>query len=926
MAPPMLATKLHIPSPRPLRVQRLRLLKRLNEGPSRLPGVTLVAAPAGFGKTTLVAEWVGGSRRPAAWLSLDEGDNDLARFLTYLIAALRTIAPGIGPGITDLIETSSPQPPLVESILTSLLNEIAALPESPATPSAVEKPGSILVLDDLHVINAKEVNTALAFFIEHMPPQMHLVIATREDPPFPLARLRARGQLTELRAADLRFSAAEAAEFLNRVMGLSLSAADIAALEDRTEGWIAGLQLAALSMQNHQDVHGFIKAFAGDNRYIVDYLAEEVLQSQPEPIRCFLLQTAILDRLSGPLCVAVTGQQESKALLETLERGNFFVIPLDDRRHWYRYHHLFAEVLRVHLLADLPEQVATLYGRASVWFEQHGSLHDAIRHAIAAQDFERAASLIEHAMPDIRRSRQESTLLGWLQALPNELVRGRPMLSAHYAWVLLAQGEVEGVDTRLLDAERSLDRLAKENERREDQKSEGVIADEEELRRLPSSIAVYRAGRSLASGDVHATVRHAQQALELASEEDHLERGAAAALLALVAWANGDLKGAGRFYPESIARLQQAGHITDAIGCTLSLADICIAQGRLREAMHTYKQGLQLAMAHGGLVLRGAADMHVGMSELYREQNDLETATQHLLTSRELGEFTGLPQNRYRWRVAMARVREAQGEFDSALELLREAEHLYMSDFSPDVRPVAALRVRTCIAQGRLDEGLAWVHARGLSYGDTPSYLHEFEHITLARVLLAQHRLDGVERTLPEATELLERLLKAAEAAERMGSTLEILVLQALAFQLKGDLNAALNSLQRALMLAEPEGYARMFLDEGASMARLLREAVTRGIMPHYAGRLLRALGEVQSQWAAAPRPPGLQTSLVEPLSQRELEVLRLFNTDLSGPEIARELVIALSTLRTHTKAIYGKLNANSRRTAVKRAIELRLI
>ena len=331
-------------------------------------------------------------------------------------------------------------------------------------------------------------------------------------------------------------------------------------------------------------------------------------------------------------------------------------------------------------------------------------------------------------------------------------------------------------------------------------------------------------------------------------------------------------------------------------------------------------------MAHGGLVLRGAADMHVGMSELYREQNDLDAATEHLLKSREFGEFTGLPQNRYRWRVAMARIREAQGEFDSALELLREAEHLYMSDFSPDVRPVRAMQIRAYLAQGRWVEGPAWVHAQGLSYGDTLSYLHEFEHITLARVLLAQYRQERVECALPQAIELLERLFKAAEAGERMGSALEILVVQALAYQMQGDRNAALDSLLRAFMLAEPEGYARIFLDEGARMAQLLREAVTRGIMPNYAGKLLQALGDVQSENAAALRPSSPQTTVVEPLSQRELEVLRLFNTDLSGPEIARELVIALSTLRTHTKAIYGKLNVDSRRTAVRRAVELGLI
>ena len=526
----------------------------------------------------------------------------------------------------------------------------------------------------------------------------------------------------------------------------------------------------------------------------------------------------------------------------------------------------------------------------------------------------------------MRRTRQESTLLGWLQTLPNELVRIRPVLSAHYAWVLLAQGHWMVLKLGCWMPNERWTAWQKRDERPQDPMSEIVVADEGAYRRLPGSIAIYHAGRSLALGDVHATLRYAQRARELSSEEDHLERGAAAALLALVAWSNGDLEEARRFYPESIERLQRAGHITDAIGCTLSLADICITQGRLREAMRTYKQGLQLAIAHGGLVLRGAADMYVGMSELYREQNDLETATQHLLKSREFGEFTGLPQNRYRWRVAMARIREAQGEFDSALELLGEAEHLYTGDFSPNVRPVLAMKIRVYIAQGALYEGLAWVHTRGLSASDPLGYLQEFEHITLARVLLAQYRRDRVDCALRDAIQLLDRLLKAAQAGERMGSALEILVLQALAHQVRGDLHSALTSLQHALILAEPEGYARIFLDEGPAMTQLLREAVRSGIMPGYAGKLLGALEGDRYERAGAPRLPSPQTTLVEPLSQRELEILRLFNTDLSGPEIARELVIALSTLRTHTKAIYGKLNANSRRTAVKRAIELGLI
>src|SRR5947199_8822846 len=446
---PILATKLYLPRLRPNVVSRPRLIERLNEGLYRK--LTLISAPAGFGKTTLVSEWVEGIERPIAWLSLDEGDNDPARFLTYLVAALQTIAATIGEGVLGVLQSSQPPPP--EAILTALLNEITTLPDH-----------FVLVLDDYHVIDAKAVDQAFTYLVEHLPPQMHLVIATREDPQLPLARLRARSHLTEVRAADLRFTASEAAEFLNQIMGLSLSAADIAALEDHTDGWIAGLQLAALSMQGHQDVPGFIRAFAGDHRYIVDYLVEEVLQRQPEPVRRFLLQTSILDRLNGSLCDAVTGQEEGSARLEALERGNFFVVPLDDKRHWYRYHHLFAKVLSVHLMAEQPHQVATLHRRASEWYEHNGSTTNAIRHAMAAEDFERAADLVELAVPAMLRSRQEATLLGWLKALPDELVHVRPVLSAGYAGALLVSGELEGVEARLRDAERWLDTTAGRSE------------------------------------------------------------------------------------------------------------------------------------------------------------------------------------------------------------------------------------------------------------------------------------------------------------------------------------------------------------------------------------------------------------------------------------------------------------------------------
>ena len=622
---PILATKLYIPRPRPNVVSRPHLLERLNEGLHRK--LTLIAAPAGFGKTTLVSEWVAFIERPTAWLSLDEGENDPTRFLAYLVAALQTIAPTIGEGVLGVLQ--SPQPPPPEAILTALLNEITTLPDH-----------FVLVLDDYHVIDAKAVDIALTYLVEHLPPQMHLVIATREDPQLPLARLRARSHLTEVRAADLRFTASEASEFLSQVMGLSLSAEDIAALEDHTEGWIAGLQLAALSMQGRQDVHGFIQAFAGDDRYIVDYLVEEVLQRQPAPVRSFLLQTSILDRLSGSLCDAVTGQEEGNARLEALERGNFFVVPLDDKRHWYRYHHLFAEVLSAHLMAEQPNQVATLHRRASAWYERNGSEADAIRHALAAEDFGRAADLVEMAIPAMARSRQEARVLGWLKALPYELVRARPVLSVHYAGALLLNGELEGVEARLRDAEQWLDTKTDMGELALTSSAELVVVDEEEFRGLAGNIAVYRAAIALALGDVANTMKYARRALDLVPEDDDHWRGSAAGFLGLAYWTSGDLEAAHRFYAECMARVQRAGYLSDALGCSIALADIRISQGRLREAMSTYERGLQLATEQGVPVLRGAADMHVGMSELYRERDDLDAATQHLLRSKELGEFT----------------------------------------------------------------------------------------------------------------------------------------------------------------------------------------------------------------------------------------------------------------------------------------------
>jgi len=906
MATPILATKLYIPPPPSKAVIRSRLVKQLTEGLITGHKLILISAPAGFGKSTLVSEWIVNCGQQVAWISLDENDNDPARFLIYVISALQTVSPNFGVSILDALQ--SPQIPPIDSILTALLNEISLIPDD-----------LILVLDDYHLTDAKSVDDALTFLIEHLPPQMHLVITTREDPSLPIPRLRARNQLTELRAVDLRFTPVEAAEFLNQVMGLNLTVEEVNALEARTEGWIAGLQLAALSMKGQQDVHGFIQAFAGDHRYIVDYLVEEVLRRQPEPIRNFLLQTSILDRLNGSLCDAVTAQTGSKSKLEQLQRGNLFLIPLDDKRDWYRYHHLFTDVLRMHLTMEQSELVPTLHHRASEWYEKNNFTADAIRHALAADDFERAANLIERAVPEARQNRQESTLLGWLKALPDEVIQHRPVLSVHYAGTLLQTGQLDDVEKRLQQAERWLDKEIHE---------QPTYVDGEDFQRLPSLVAMYRAGIALIHGKIADTLKYAQQVLDLVREDDDLLRGAASSLSGLAFWTNGDLETAHRMFSDGMAHLQKVGFISDVIGGSVTLADIRITQGRLLEAMNIYKRGLQLATKQGAPALRGAADMYVGMAELYRERNDLNNAVQSLQKSKDLDEFNGLPKNPYRWRVAIARIKESQGDYDAALQLLNEAEPLYLSDFSPNTRPTMALKARIWIKQGELEKALDWARERKLSIEEEPSYLREFEQITFAKILLSQYQSDHTESSLNDGIGLLERLMKASEAGGRNGSVIEILILLALAHQMQEDMPTALSSLERALKLAEPEGYIRMFVDEGSTMKILLREAATHKIMPDYIVKLLSAFEAERKGIGEEPAPSASPTSssLIEPLSQRELDILRLFKTELSGPEIAQELVIALSTVRTHTKSIYNKLNVNSRRGAVKRAIELGLI
>ena len=908
---PLLETKFYLPKWSADLVSRSRLIDRIH--PQRK--LTLISAPAGFGKTTLLAQWVAAiPTRTIAWVSLDQGDNDPAFFWNYLITALQKIQPSLGERSRSLLQ--SPQPPSIESVLMTLLNELTAV-EADIT----------LILDDYHAIETQAIHRGIGFLLNHLPPQVHLIIASRADPPLSLARLRSRGELTELRVSDLRFTPDEAATFLNQGMGLEISAVEVSALEQRTEGWIAGLQLAALSLQGREDIPDFVAAFSGDDRYIVDYLMEEVLQRQPDRVRRFLLQTSVLERLSSSLCDAVTDQNDGQGMLETLERGNLFIIPLDNKRQWYRYHHLFADVLQAHALRSWPERISSLHERASEWYEQNHLFSDAIRHALAAQDFERAAGLIERVWPTMRRHQRETTVLGWITSLPDSLIRNRPVLSVAYALVLLNDGQLDAVESRLQDAERCLEAAV---DSQGPLAVERVVTDDAQLQSLPASIANARAYRAQALRDVSGTVTYAQQALELLPEDEEYERGTTAALLGLAYWTSGRPEAGYRSFVEGLAIFKQMGLTQIAIGGTFILAQMSMAQGRLHRAINICEQSLQLAAEQGNPVLPGTPELYLALSELRYEQGDLAAANQLLLRGETLRQQASLSGAKFLWWVVQARLKVAEGDLDTALNQLHEGERLYYRTPIPvpDVRPVEALKVQWWLRQGKLAEALGWVRERGLSVDDQPDYLREYEHLTLVKVLIAQYQRDGTDEVIHQVTCILTRLLAAAEAEARTGSIIKILVVLALAEEAQGDVTSAIVSLERALILAEPEGYVRIFVEPGTPMVQLLREAMTRGITLTYTNWLLTTLatwGQPHDDTPTASVVPSPQP-LIEPLSQRELDVLRLLNTELSGPEIARELVVALSTVRTHTKRIYSKLNVTNRRAAVKRATELKLL
>jgi LuxR family maltose regulon positive regulatory protein len=911
---PLLQTKLYIPPNRPELVSRPRLIERLDAGLRQNQGfgskLTLVSAPAGFGKTTLVGEWVNRLRsettnqdRPccdAAWLSLDHDDNDPARFLAYLIAALRTIEPNVGKGALSALQ--SPQPPPADTVVTALINEIASLPK-----------GLVVILDDYHLIEQQAIHDILTFLLSHLPPRMHLVIATREDPPLMLARLRAQGQLAELRAADLRFSSAEAAGFLNQSMGLNLSAKDISSLETRTEGWIAGLQLAAISMQRRQDTSEVIGTFTGSHRYVMDYLVQEVLEQQTENIKAFLLQTAILDRLTGALCDAVTGQHTGQATLEFLERANLFVVPLDDERQWYRYHHLFADLLRRRLDRSQPGRGLELHRQASEWYERQGFADEAMEHALSAEDFERAARLVEGHADTIWQSGEHTKLWRWLEGLPAEWVSSRPHLSVFHARSLYARGQPDAAEQALQAAEQA---LSPGTDLTTGTGPAGpALSHQPDRKKLLGRIAVTHALLAFFRGDLSAIVKYSHQALEYLPEQDSAWRSTAAIAQGDAYRIEGNIKAAHQARYRALEISQAADNIYMILTASMKLAVTMRQMGQLERAGEVCEQQVQLANENGLSQSAIAGGFLAIGGEVQAEFGDLASAVDEAkrgVALAESGEDTVVLGWSY---LCLARVLLTAGDWGGAQELIRRVEtKTRQSDIPPWIaRMMAGWQARLWLSQDRMEAASRWMAERESDAGGVLPFLREFEDIVEARILIAQGRLD-------DAVTLLQRLLEEAETGDRISSVIEILILQSLALEAQGQSERAMNSLQKALMAAEPGGFVHTFVDEGPAMAQLLYKAAMSGISPRYARRLLSAFPMAEQEHTVPPETQVIQTGLVEPLSEREMEVLQLIADGLTNPEIASRLFLAINTVKSHTRNIYGKLDVHNRTQAVARA------
>ncbi len=897
---PLLATKLHVPRPRTHLVPRAHLVERLQRGADR--ALTLISAPAGFGKTTVLAQWSAESGTPVAWLSLEPEDNDPTRFLSYLIAALQTLDAQLGMTALAMLHTPQPAPP--ETVLAMLVSDV------------ISRGGGefALVLDDYHVLTAEPIQRGMTFLLEHLPPQMHLVLATRADPPLPLARLRAQGQLTEVRTADLRFGATEVSAFLQTVMGLNLEASAITSLEQRTEGWIVGLQLAALSLQGRVDASAFLAAFTGSHRYVLDYLSDEVLARQPAPVQKFLLHTSILGRLSGSLCNAVTAQEGSQAMLEALYRANLFVVALDDERGWYRYHHLFAQVLRRHLQQTEPTLMPILHQRASAWYEQHDLPIEAVQHALAIPDAKLAARLIEPIALPVAFQGQIDTVLGWLNALPETLVRTRPFLCVYYARLLTYTNQLEAAEELLQEAEQGI--------------QEEVSASQAQI--ILGWVLDNRADITLFSGDIPQAISLAHQVLALLSEAQVFPRASALATTICAYLVTGDVTSdTEHAVAAAVAFIRTSGNLFATVSSMTLLARLHVLQGRLRQAAAAYAQVVQVIPRPE--VLQTAFSSlfyYFGLGDLLREWNDLDAAEQHLAQGMALVKetLTVEPFVAILGYTALARLQQARGNSREALASLDALEHLAKRrHFFPHLMPqVAAIRAQLELAQGDLAPAIRWADTSRLSAQDEDlRYPREGEYLALVRVRIAQGRDDPTAPFLQNAMRLLDRLQASAEPKARLGSVLEILVLRALALEAQGDQTSAFSTLERVLVLAAPEGYIRLFVDEGTPMSALLRRAHARSRVPGYVTTLLSAFGEqnLSDLPLTSPRPG----PLAEPLTERERDVLRLLLAGASNREIARRLVLSVNTVKRHVYNLCGKLGVQSRAQAIIRARSLNL-
>ena len=892
---------------------RPRLGKLLTEGMSRK--LTLISAPAGFGKTTLLSEWRMmhlGSEYLLAWVSLEEADNDPMRFLSYLIGALQAIEMDVGEAV--LASLHSPQPPPVKSALTGLINEIATIPNDFA-----------LVLDDYHLMANEAVHDATTFLLEHLPAQAHLIIASRTDPLLPLARLRVRGQMIEIRAEDLRFTPEETAAFLRGAIGLDLPEEAVVALEERTEGWIAGLQLAALSMRGREDVSGFIAAIKGSSRYVLDYLAEEVLRRQPEDIRAFLLQTSILDRLSGPLCDAITDRAGGQEMLERLERTNLFTIPLDEERRWYRYHHLFSEFLRDRLHRIQPDQELRLHRKASSWYEHNGLVREAVDHALTAADLETATRLVEENFRAMLAHGEATLLLNWMEALPEELLRSRPRLCIPRAWAWLLTGKLEAAELCVQDLERMVDA---DISRPPDEI--GVSTSDEESAAVSGEAAAIRAFIVRNRGDVLHSIELSRRALGLLRDDNFTLRGIVALNLGGAYSMSGDLASANATLAEAITASRRANNPFGVLLAMRELAELQMMGGSLHRAADLYRQALRLAEQQP---FPAAGLAHVGMGELLYEWNDLDGAMHHLAEGIELGERGGSTSIVFPGHALLARIKWARGDLDGAVRIIQEDEWSThsMNLSSRDLNRIAAHGARLKLAQGDVDTAAWLLGQRSISADDHINHLNVFEQVMLARVLIARGEHDA-------ALTLLGRSLGWAESTGSMGIAIEVLAVEALAGAARGDEARAMTALVRALSLAEPEGYVRTFVDEGEPMAALLSEFLraqrtqrlpsSQDASIEYVDALLAVFRRLSGSRALSIRADTPQTAqpLPEPLSERELEVLRLVAAGKSNREISGQLFVTVDTVKKHLTHIFGKLGVRSRTQAVARARELGLI